>query len=268
MTLLRSLVGLMISLACVVVNAEPTGAAQERGSFKAVLSRSIEYEYLIFLPRGYKAEPKRRWPTLLFLHGTREAGEELSQLNKCGPARIIQEGVPEQGSSHSLSQAANLLRDEFIIVSPRCPRSIGWEADALIALLDDISTTYRVDGKRVYATGISMGGFGTWSVGLRHPDRFAAIAPVSGGGDLVDVGTGLPAKYPALHSLPIWVFHGAKDTQVPLSEAERMISAVKRVSRNEDIQLSAYPDTGHDAQTESQTYSNPELYRWLLAHSR
>jgi len=268
MNRLGVLICLMLSLGCMILNAEPSEDAHDRGSFKATLSRSVEYEYLIFLPRGYESELNRRWPTILFLHGTRESGADLSLLLDCGPARVIREAIPQQFSLPTVSEAANVLRNEFIVVSPRCPRGTGWDAEALVALLDDISGRYRVDGKRVYATGVSMGGFGTWSVGLRYPERFAGIAPVSGGGDLVDVGAGLPGKYSALHSLPIWAFHGAKDTQVPISEAERMISAVKRVSRNESILLSSYPDAGHDVQTELQTYTNPELYRWFLAHTR
>lgn len=101
---------------------------------------------------------------------------------------------------------------------------------------------------------------------MKHPGRFAAIAPICGGGDFVEIGTGLAAKRPALQSLPIWVFHGGKDTQVPLSESERMIDAVKRVSGNNDVRLTVYPDAGHDSWT--QTYDNPELYRWFLQHRR
>ncbi|MEO6246430.1 MAG: prolyl oligopeptidase family serine peptidase, partial [Opitutaceae bacterium] len=130
----------------------------------------------------------------------------------------------------------------------------------------DVSAKYRVDPSQVYLTGFSMGGFGTWSLGMRYPHRFAAIAPICGGGDLVDIGAGLPGKQPALQSLPIWVFHGGKDAAVPLSESERMIAAVKKVSGNNNVRLTVYPEAGHDSWTE--TYDNPELYRWSLQHRR
>ncbi len=111
-----------------------------------------------------------------------------------------------------------------------------------------------------------MGGFGTWSLGMKYPQRFAAIAPICGGGHFAEIGTGFPEKRAALQTLPIWVFHGGKDTAVPLSESERMIAAVKRVSENNKVQLTVYPEAGHDSWTEA--YNNPELYRWFLQHKR
>ena len=264
---LRLLIAILFAAGGQVFGADAASRTRQTGSFRATLSRSVAYDYLLFLPAAYGAHAERRWPTILFLHSTGEAGANLALLlNPNGPPKLIETTTAESSTLQTPSKAAKALASDFIVLSPQCPVSQGWDADALIALLDDVSAKYRVDPSRVYLTGFSMGGFGTWSLGMRHPHRFAAIAPICGGGDFVDIGTGLPGKRPALQSLPIWVFHGGKDTGVPLSESERMINAVKKVGGNNDVRLTVYPDAGHDSWTE--TYDNPELYRWFLQHRR
>jgi len=262
----RFLILLLFAFGGQVFGADSPSRVQRSGSFRTTLSKSVAYDYLLFLPSAYGAKTERRWPTILFLHSTAEAGANLALLLKNGPPKLIETTTAENSTLQTPSEASKALASEFIVLSPQCPVSQGWDAEALLALLDDVSAKYRVDPSRVYLTGFSMGGFGTWSLGLKHPHRFAAIAPISGGGDLVDIGAGLPGKRPALQALPIWVFHGGKDTGVPLSESERMIDAVKRVSGNSEVRLTVYPDAGHDSWTE--TYNNPELYRWFLQHRR
>jgi predicted peptidase len=126
----------------------------------------------------------------------------------------------------------------------------------LNALLDSVTRHYRVDKKRVYLTGLSMGGYGTWALAAAHPEKFAAIAPICGGGN--------PADAPKLAKLPIWVFHGGKDTTVPLQRSQEMVDAIK--SAGGDPKFTIYPDAGHDSWTE--TYNNPEFYQWLLSQAR
>ena len=123
---------------------------------------------------------------------------------------------------------------------------------------------HNVDPKRIYLTGLSMGGFGTWSLGLSNPDRFAAIAPICGGGDIIRILLTDPKKQNALKTLPVWAFHGGKDPVVPLAESERMVNALKNIGN--DAKLTVYPEAGHDSWTE--TYNNNELYDWFLAHER
>lgn len=262
----RLLLALFLALSTQVFCAGAASRIQQSGSFKTTLSRSVAYDYLLFLPPAYGANTERRWPTILFLHSTAESGANLALLLKNGPPKLLETITAENSKLQTPSEAAKAIASEFIVLSPQCPAGQGWDADALLALLDDVSAKHRVDSSRVYLTGFSMGGFGTWSLGLRHPHRFAAIAPICGGGDFIELGAGLPAKRPALQSLPIWAFHGRNDTQVPLSESERMIDAVKKVSGNNGVRLTVYPDAGHDAWTE--TYDNPELYRWFLQHRR
>jgi len=115
---------------------------------------------------------------------------------------------------------------------------------------------YHVDRRRVYLTGLSMGGFGTWSLAAANPKRFAAIAPICGGGNTAD------AK--KLATLPMWVFHGAKDPTVPVQRSREMVEAIKVAGGN--IKYTEYPEAGHDSWTE--TYDNPALYEWFLAQKR
>jgi predicted peptidase len=153
----------------------------------------------------------------------------------------------------------------FIIVSPQCPAGQQWDNDVLLALLDDIEKHYRVDTSRVYLTGLSMGGYGTWSLGLKYPERFAAIVPICGGGDPLAFRLTDPKKAEAIKSLGIRAFHGAKDPTVPVAESERMVDALKKIGCKE-VELTIYPDAQHDSWTE--TYNNPKVFEWLLAHQR
>lgn len=133
-----------------------------------------------------------------------------------------------------------------------------------MALLDQVTKKLAVDRQRIYLIGLSMGGYGTWSLGLTHPDKFAAIAPICGGGDILPILLPDPKKRAALKALPVWVFHGAKDELVTLSESERMVNALRKIGNN--AELTVYSEAGHDSWTE--TYNNQKLYDWFLQHKR
>ena len=208
-------------------------AQQEKYCEKAGL------HYLLYLPSGYDKADKPL-PLILFLHGAGETGKDLKKVKVHGPPKVVEK-----------------KRDfGFIVVSPQAPRR-GWDSKALLALLDEVESKYKVDKDRVYLTGLSMGGFGTWSLAAAAPERFAAIAPVCGGGN-----TGAAKK---IKDLPTWVFHGAKDRVVPPARSERMVEALKKAGAKE-VKFTVYPDAGHDSWTV--TYDNPELYKWFLAHKR
>jgi predicted peptidase len=144
----------------------------------------------------------------------------------------------------------------FIIVSPQVPERANWDPDALDALFDDIIKRYAVDEDRVYLTGVSMGGAGTWRLASAHPERFAAIAPICGWGD--------PGMARRIGSIPTWVFHGAKDDIVPLRASQEMVDALKQAGN--EPKFTIYPETGHDSWTE--TYNNPAVFEWFLSHKR
>ncbi len=199
---------------------------------------TVEMDYLISLPKDY--EKQEKWPLILFLHGAGERGDDLELVKVHGPPKLV-----EQGKAFP-----------FIVVSPQCPKGRWWHAMELSALLDEIEEKYKVDADRIYVTGLSMGGFGTWDLAMYAPKRFAAIAPICGGGDR-QFGK-------ALKDIPAWVFHGAKDRAVPVERSVEMVEAIK--SNGGDAKLTIYPDAQHDSWTE--TYDNPELYQWFLKHQR
>jgi predicted peptidase len=220
---------------------EAHGGGQQSKSFEKTITKNLACKYLLFLPEGY-GEKNKKWPLILFLHGAGERGDDLNKVKVHGPPKIVQK-----------------KKDfPFIVVSPQCPKDSWWndKVEVLINLLDEIEANYNVDTKRVYLTGLSMGGYGTWALGSKDPERFAAIAPICGGGMRI-MAFGLT-------DMPIWVFHGAKDKVVPLDESEEMVAAIK--ARGGNVKLTVYPDAGHDSWTE--TYNNPKLYEWFLKHRR
>jgi len=218
--------------------ADEAPAAQKEQEFERDVVVRAKLKYLLFLPEGYE-QSEKQWPLILFLHGSGESGENLADVKKHGPPKIVES-----------------KRDfPFIVVSPQSPGR-GWRPEMLKALLDEIVLNYNVDRNRVYLTGLSMGGYGTWTLAAAHPEAFAAIVPICGGGR--------PADAARLKDLPIWVFHGAKDPAVPLARSEEMVKAVEDAGGK--VKFTIYPDAGHDSWTEA--YDSPELYQWLLEQKR
>ena len=227
-------------------NSSAMKPSQTAQKFSLERIKVLSADYLLFLPEGYGAEATKRWPLILFLHGAGERGDNIWLVAK--------HGVPKIDTQQTSFP--------FIVAAPQCPPKKIWSNDLLLALLDEVETKYAVDTQRVYLTGLSMGGYGTWSLGLSRPERFAAIAPICGGGELI---TPLLANKSDLVRLPVWAFHGAKDPTVPLAESERMVNYMKMIGGKE-VKLTVYPEAKHDSWT--QTYANPELFTWFLQHSR
>jgi predicted peptidase len=131
----------------------------------------------------------------------------------------------------------------------------AWKSDELIQLVDHVQTNLNVDATRVYVTGLSMGGFGTWRLVAAYPERFAAALPICGGGEPA-------AMARSLRRVPIWAFHGERDAVVPVKRSREMVEAVRCAGG--DVRLTVYPDVEHNSW--KQTYDNPEIYKWLLSH--
>ncbi len=206
------------------------------------MRHSRELPYLLFLPKHYEEDPTKRWPLILFLHGSGERGSDPNKIKKYGLPKLLEENP-------------NL---PFIVVSPLCPAGLHWTflLKSINNLLDHLLTQHQADSQRIYLTGISMGGYGAWYLSMAYPDRFAAVVPICGGGD--------PRKVNLIKHLPIWVFHGGQDYVVPLKESEIMVSALRKAGSN--VKFTIYPEAGHDSWTE--TYANPELYEWFLQHKK
>jgi len=200
--------------------------------------------YLISLPKDYDADGESV-PLMLFLHGRGESYGLLSLVAKWGPPMMAAQGEPLP----------------FLVVSPQCPGDDSWSSETqqkrLIELLDHIVKNHNVDESRVYLTGLSMGGYGSWRLAADHPERFAAVAPVCGGGD--------PADAEKLKTLPIWVFHGDQDRAVPFSKSVEMVDAIKAAG-GEQIRFTSLEHIGHNCW--SATYATPELYEWMARQKK
>jgi predicted peptidase len=267
---------LLVSASALLVGAPFATAAESQtvASFERTVSKKVGYSYLLSLPAGYQSGGEKTWPLILFLHGSGERGTDPWLVARHGPPKLIRGTAPAPSANAPAEtpeaaakreQSAKLLRENFIVVSPQCPLNTRWDDDAVLALLDEIIAKHKVDVRRVYLTGLSMGGYGTWSVGLKNPQRFAAIVPICGGGMLIDVLLGAREHKSALTSLGVSVFHGGQDPTVPVVESERLVAALKKAGVT-DVQFTVYPEAKHDSWTE--TYNNPELYAWLLRHER
>ena len=211
---------------------------QTQKTLRRRVTTTVTSRYLLSLPADYNKQPKKKWPLVLFLHGAGERGDNLELVKVHGPPKLIEQGQ----------------QFPFIVVAPQCPADAWWQPEKLAALLDDVERRYRVDKRRIYVTGISMGGFGTWLLALSCPRRFAAIAPICGGGHWWAV--------PCIKHLPVWVFHGKKDRVIPFERSAEMVAALRKYGGK--VKFTVYPKAEHDSWTV--TYENLELYRWLLRH--
>jgi predicted peptidase len=211
---------------------------QQEKQFEKEITVKAKLAYLLYLPPDYDKADKP-FPLVLFLHGAGESGKDLKLVKKHGPPKL-----------------AETKDFPCVIVSPQCP-GFGWDVDMVNGLLDDVIAHYKVDKDRVYLTGLSMGGFGTWALAAAHPEKFAAIAPICGGGN--------PADAKKLKDLPIRIFHGDKDTAVPIARSEEMFKALKDAGAA-NVEFKIYPGVGHDSWTA--TYDDQEFWDWLLKQKR
>lgn len=201
-----------------------------------------EAKYVVFVPETYTGE--KAFPLILFLHGAGETGTDGKHQVEVGLGKAIK----NQEDTFP-----------FLVVFPQSQERT-WSADSVdgkraIAILDETELSYKVDKKRVYLTGLSMGGYGTWSMAAAYPHRWAAIAPICGGGDIKTAAT--------IAHLPIWCFHGDKDDAVNVELSRAMVKAVKDAGGKE-VEYTEYPGVGHNSWDKA--YATKKLFEWLLKH--
>jgi len=219
---------------------EPAPGKQVKSQWTTKIDdKEVTLRYLVFLPENFKE--KDQWPLMLFLHGAGERGDDIELVKKWGPPSFVDK-----------------RKDfPFILISPQCPSDKSWEVEPLARLVDHLAEELPVDKQRMYVTGLSMGGFGTWNLLAKHPKLFAAAVPICGGGDTKTAST--------IKHIPIWVFHGDKDEAVNIQRSREMVNAVKDAG-GQEIKFTEYEGVGHNSW--SQTYDNQEVYDWLLSHKR
>ncbi|GEM_PF-826609 len=214
-------------------------------------SEKTGFSFMFYVPSGYESGHQQSMPLVLYLHGTGLRGDDIDKL-RIGEFTAILQYEPDL---------------PFLVVAPQLPAndenrlwSMNDIPERLFQLLDEIQKLYSVDSKRIYLTGSSIGGGGTWEIGLRYPNYFAALIPVMG-------FYGYPFKVPEnicdLKDVPIWAFHGEYDLTVPLEAEQALVDALRACGGN--VKFTIYPGAGHDV--DAQVYKTPELFEWMLAQS-
>ncbi|MEI7024926.1 prolyl oligopeptidase family serine peptidase [Paenibacillus sp. y28] len=194
--------------------------------------------YQLFLPIDYEAEPEKRWPVILFLHGIKKRGSNLGDLDGYGLLGIAEE-TPGFG---------------FVVIVPQCPAESSWpkERASVLALLDSVQQHYRTDAKQVLLTGFSMGGNGVWDLADYASDRFAAAAPLAGYYDA--------DRASLFGDMPIWTFHGEADDVVPVQRTQDVVAALQLAGKN--VRCTLLPELKHPIM--DAVYRDPALFEWFL----
>lgn len=211
--------------------------------FKKKNQEEVDLNYLLYLPNDYQRN-KQDYPLVLFLHGKGERGDDLEKIKIHGIPKRVEEGI----------------KFPFICIAPQCPDEGYWDrpeyVSSLISLLKEVENNYRVDSKRIYGTGLSMGGLGTLAIAVKNPTLFSAIIPVCGGAKMENIQR--------LSQLPIWLFHGDRDDVHPVNNSIIIFQALSSV--NDQVFLTVYGGVDHDSWT--QTYENHDIYNWMLNYSK
>jgi predicted peptidase len=227
---------------------QPPSAQQPFSTMLQVGSSETEVQGLLYLPQDYGRDAQRQWPLIVFLHGSGERGDNLDRLASIGLPQIL----------HKRSDLP------FIAISPQLPLGQDWnnKGEMITALIDRLATQYNIDPQRITLTGFSLGGFGTWALGLEAPDRFAALVPVAGGWEFGSET--VPPNICDLATKPIWVFHGAVDEVVKPRQSEVLVDALRACGS--DVRYTLLPKATHAAGGVL-PYRDLELYDWLLQQS-
>jgi predicted peptidase len=234
---------LLILLALLPRNATSDQTTVETGFLNGTAEiNGRKMPYVVYVPRNYT--PDAQWPVILFLHGSGEIGSD--------GLRQVTSGI----GPHVLW---NSRRFPCLVVMPQTTSSwTGVNIDLALQAADDVSLKYHGDPDRLYLTGLSLGGNGAWNLAYRHPERFAAIVPISGWGSPATMA-------PKLKSLPIWVFHGDHDSVVPVKSAREMVAAIQAAG-NTNIMYTEYPGADHNVW--DRTYDSSKVITWLLSQKR
>jgi predicted peptidase len=249
----------VLTLSCCCMLPRETGFLD-----RAVTLENTQYPYIVYVPREYT--PTKAWPVVLFLHGSGERGNDGLRATQIGAGAAIR-SAPE--------------RVPAIVVFPQAPADSRWleePADAAMAALDHVQREFHCDPRRVYLTGLSMGGYGTWHLAMAHPERWAALVVVCGGllphptttavrQSPLNAGAADPYAFTAhaVRNLPVWIFHGTDDPVIPVDESRHMRDSLVQ-EQDPDVRYSEYPGVGHNAWEKS--YGDPAMWTWLFSQRR
>lgn len=243
----RMSVVLLVAISLLAVLPVDAGDKGEHGfASKIFKGKDSDSKYVVFVPHDYIGD--KEYPLILFLHGAGERGDDGEKPVK-------------QGIGNAIKFKGGEKKFPFFVVFPQCSAKGTWkaggpDADRALAILDEVQVRYKIDPKRVYLTGLSLGGMGTWSLAAAHPERWAAIVPICGGGD--------PATASKIKDIPCWCFLGSDDGKKLADSTRGMVEAVKKAGGNP--RYTEFPYVGHNSWDPA--YATSELYPWLLAQKR
>lgn len=218
--------------------------------FKTITVGEEEYAYSVYVPPEYTAE--KRWPLILFLHGSGERGTDGLQQTEIGIGRAIRRRrawIPA------------------IVVMPQCRPGAAWTgkmAEMALRCVEQTSREYAIDPERLYLTGLSLGGHGTWLIGAQYAHQFAALVPICGFIELGPSSGAVKEIAPHLTDIPIWCFHGGADTNVPPEKSREVVAAVRAAGG--EVKYTEYPGVAHNSW--DRAYDERALWEWLFAQRR
>ena len=274
---MKKLITFIVFSVLLLFSANSSFAQQETGFLKRkVTVNGTEYGYRVFIPANFN--PKKKYPVVLYLHGSDERGKNNESQIESGLAQVI-----KIGERLSIKQFS-----EFIAVFPQCRADnfwIGEMADQAVAALDQTVSEFKADSKRLYVSGFSLGGYGTWYIAAKHPKKFAAIAPI--GGHIVPAFLTVPMVFPppikalvhpellplyesnnpylsvakTIGKTPVWMFHGGEDEQVPVNDARKMAEALKEAGLN--YQYTEYAGNRHFIYDKA--FTEKGFWTWLMS---
>lgn len=252
------------AFAMILLLALPASSrAPETGFLNRTVSVGAEtYRYQVYVPRDWNK--KQKWPVILFLHGAGERGDDGFVQTEVGLGTAIRRHVE---------------RFPAVVVMPQCRKEVWWQSEAMtaqaLAALEQSIKEFNGDRARLYLTGLSMGGYGTWAMAAKYPGKFAAYAPICGGvrvPERLRAQVQLPPEmekdpyaYVAqkVGQTPVWIFHGGADPVVPPDESRKMNEALKAAGGN--AKYTEYEKVGHNSWDKA--YAEPELMKWMLGHT-
>jgi predicted peptidase len=233
---------------------------------RTIAIQGVQYKYQVFIPEGWT--PHQQWPVVLFLHGAGERGDDGLLQTDVGIGTAIR---------------TNRSGIQAIVVMPQCPKSLWWMFPAMddlaMSTLEEATKEFHGDAQHTYLTGISMGGFGAWHLAQKYRGRFAALVVICGGirppapvlktyPDLAKMTPpDSPKSYAAaaerVGNVPVWIFHGAADEIVPVTESRRMYEAMSQIGA--EVHYTEYPGVGHASWNKA--FDEPKLFPWLFSKS-
>ena len=213
--------------------------SETKGKIKTVIMANYELGYALHKP----ANTKDKKPLIVFISGDGEKGTDIEKVKIHGPFKYLK--------THEL---------DAYVLAPQCKENEKWSIESIYELILKIQKENKIDADRIYVTGLSSGGWAAWNLALSYPEKFAAIVPISGFVDLIELESACK-----IANIPTRIFHGLLDDVVKVDYAISIYKELKKCNAK-DVQLTIFDDAGHDSWTK--VYDNPEIYNWMLKQNK